>query len=144
MCIVFKLLLLVQSIKVVLCVKLGYLYETGVDESSRLSLADDMVIILNLTNIKNIPEFYKVSTLMDGSQINSALKDFKLHGINHVFSPTIFEDMDQVNLALKNHDIVLWSTTPYISGKCHSNIVHYGSITKTIERCIFYSIYILL
>lgn len=138
------MLLLVQSIEAVVCVKLGYLYETGVDESVRLSLAEDMVNILNSTNIRNIPEFYRVSTLIDGSQINIALEDFKSQGINHIFSPTIFKDMDQINLALKNYNIVLWSSTPYISGKCHSNIVHYGSITKTIERCIFYSIYILL
>lgn len=122
-------------------VKLGYIYEDSPTSSLDLVLLEDFKNILNFTGIEHLPDFFNISTQSDGSQINNILSIFLKQNIAHIFSPIIFKDMDYINSAFSNHSMTLWSTTPYIVGKCHSNIIHFGSITKTIERSIFFFVY---
>lgn len=122
-------------------VKLGYIYEDSPTSSLDLVLLEDFKNILNFTGIEHLPDFFNISTQSDGSQINNILSIFLKQNITHIFSPIIFKDMDYINSAFSNHSMTLWSTTPYIVGKCHSNIIHFGSITKTIERSIFFFVY---
>lgn len=122
-------------------VKLGYIYEDSPTSSLDLVLLEDFKNILNFTGIEHLPDFFNISTQSDGSQINNILSIFQKQNIAHIFSPIIFKDMDYINSAFSNHSMTLWSTTPYIVGKCHSNIIHFGSITKTIERSIFFFVY---
>lgn len=122
-------------------VKLGYIYEDSPTSSLDLVLLEDFKNILNFTGIEHLPDFFNISTQSDGSQINNILSIFQKQNITHIFSPIIFKDMDYINSAFSNHSMTLWSTTPYIVGKCHSNIIHFGSITKTIERSIFFFVY---
>lgn len=132
----FVLLLGVTSVN---GVKLGYIYEDNPSSSFDLVLLEDFKNILNATGVEHLPDFFNISTPSDGSQIDNTLNIFQSENIVHIFSPIIFKDMDFINSAFKNHSMTLWSTMPYVVGKCHSNIIHFGSITKTIERSIYFA-----
>lgn len=135
---IFLYLALLLSIVNASGVKLGFIYQDIPPSHINTQLLEDFKKIINETGVGELPDFVSIGTSSDGSRINDALNFLKDEDITHVFSAVIFEDRKLINDAFKRYSMTLWSTTPYAYLSCLSNVVHYGSINKAIEKCIYY------
>lgn len=74
----------------------------------------------------------------NGAGLRNIISDYNRVEIVNIFSIVKFTNYKEANEILSEYNMTMWNIHPLPDIDIYSNIIFFGSVYKTLERCIIY------
>lgn len=140
--IIITLVLIIQQVYCKDVVKVGFLMNSSPSNIVDSDYRDDFIKQLNSSStLKYSVEIVDKTVESNGAGLRNVLSQFGQSKAFNIFNLVQFKNYTEVNILLSENGMTMWSIHPLPDTEVYSNIIFFGSIYKTLERCIFIFIY---
>lgn len=137
------LILLFTQVRCKDAIKVGLLINGPTALAKDLEYKDDFFKQVNTSlTLKYTIDIVDKTVEQNGAGLRNVISDYSRDEIVNIFSIIKFTNYKEVNEILSEYNMTLWNIHPLPDTEIYSNIIFFGSVYKTLERCIIY-IYIL-